>query len=125
VFIPSVTPLLLLTARLGHRWPQVMPGQQQSLQPPLGQNHEVVGSGSPRLVADAVGGIDPQIEHITNREAVRVLVSALPQREQDVLRMRFFESMTQSQIAERIGVSQMQVSRILANTLRRLRDQLE
>jgi RNA polymerase sigma-B factor len=37
----------------------------------------------------------------------------------------FFESMTQSQIAERIGVSQMQVSRILANTLRRLRDQLE
>ncbi len=39
--------------------------------------------------------------------------------------MRFFESMTQSQIAERIGVSQMQISRILANTLRRLRDQPE
>ena len=92
-----------------------------SLDAPVGAD----GSGSPRLVADAVGGIDPQIEHITNREAVRVLVSALPQREQDVLRMRFFESMTQSQIAERIGVSQMQVSRILANTLRRLRDQLE
>jgi RNA polymerase sigma-B factor len=39
--------------------------------------------------------------------------------------MRFFESMTQSQIAERIGVSQMQVSRILTSTLRSLRDQLE
>ncbi len=38
--------------------------------------------------------------------------------------MRFFESMTQSQIADRIGVSQMQVSRILANTLTSLRDQL-
>ncbi len=87
-----------------------------------------LNSGSPdkpRLVADAVGCIDPQIEHITNREAVGVLVAALPQRERQVLHMRFFESMTQSQIAERIGVSQMQVSRILANTLRCLRDQLE
>ncbi|MCV7377400.1 RNA polymerase subunit sigma [Mycobacterium alsense] len=82
------------------------------------------GSGKPRLVADAVGDTDPGIEHITNREAVRVLLSALPQRERQVLHMRFFESMTQSQIAERIGVSQMQVSRILANTLRCLRDQL-
>lgn len=92
-----------------------------SLDAPLGAD----GSGKPRLVADAVGGIDPEIEHITNREAVRSLVSALPQRERQVLHMRFFESMTQSQIAERIGVSQMQVSRILANTLRSLRDQLE
>jgi RNA polymerase sigma-B factor len=83
------------------------------------------GSDTPRLVADSVGSIDPQIEHITNREAVRALVAALPQRERQVLHMRFFESMTQSQIAERIGVSQMQVSRILANTLRSLRDQLD
>ena len=92
-----------------------------SLDAPLGAD----GSGKPRLVADAVGGIDPQIEHITNREAVRAIVDALPERERQVLHMRFFESMTQSQIAERIGVSQMQVSRILAHTLRCLRDQLE
>ena len=69
--------------------------------------------------------MDPQIDHITDREAVRALVFALPQREREVLYMRFFESMTQSQIAERIGVSQMQVSRILAGTLQSLRDQLE
>lgn len=93
----------------------------ESLDAPIGAD----GSGKPRLVADAVGGVDPQIDHITNREAVRALVSALPRREREVLHMRFFESMTQSQIAERIGVSQMQVSRILANTLRCLRDQLE
>ncbi|MEB3981739.1 SigB/SigF/SigG family RNA polymerase sigma factor [Mycobacterium sp. 663a-19] len=95
--------------------------QLESLDAPLGGD----GSDKPRLVADALGAIDPQIEHITNREAVRVLVSALPRREREVLHMRFFESMTQSQIAERIGVSQMQVSRILAGTLRSLRDQLE
>lgn len=92
-----------------------------SLDAPLGAD----SSGTPRLVADSVGGIDPQIEHITNREALRVLVGGLPRREREVLRMRFFESMTQSQIAEHIGVSQMQISRILASTLRSLRDQLE
>jgi RNA polymerase sigma-B factor len=92
-----------------------------SLDAPLGAD----SSGTPRSVADTVGAIDPQIEHITNREALRVLVDALPPREREVLRMRFFESMTQSQIAERIGVSQMQVSRILASTLASLRDQLE
>jgi len=92
-----------------------------SLDAPLGAD----SSGTPRSVADAVGAIDPQIEHITDREALRVIIAALPRREREVLRMRFFESMTQSQIAERIGVSQMQVSRILANTLRCLRDQLE
>jgi RNA polymerase sigma-B factor len=56
---------------------------------------------------------------------VRAFVAVLPQREREVLQMRFFESMTQSQIAQRIGCSQMQISRILANTLQRLRDQLE
>jgi RNA polymerase sigma-B factor len=92
-----------------------------SLDAPLGAD----STGTPRSVADSVGGIDPQIEHITNREALRVLVDVLPQRERAVLQMRFFESMTQSQIAERIGVSQMQVSRILASTLRSLRERLE
>nr|WP_082960682.1 MULTISPECIES: SigB/SigF/SigG family RNA polymerase sigma factor [unclassified Mycobacterium] len=92
-----------------------------SLDAPIGAD----SSGTPRLVADSVGGIDPQIDHITNREALRALIGSLPRREREVLRMRFFESMTQSQIAERIGVSQMQVSRILASTLRCLRDQLE
>ena len=95
--------------------------QLESLDAPVGAE----GSGKARLVADAIGAVDPQIDHITDREAVRSLISALPEREREVLHMRFFESMTQSQIAERIGVSQMHVSRILANTLTSLRDQLE
>src|ERR1700744_5139446 len=82
-------------------------------------------SDKDRSVADGIGAIDPQIDHITNREAVRGLMATLPQSDRDVLYMRFFEPMTQSQIAEQIGVSQMQVSRILARTLKSLRDQLE
>jgi RNA polymerase sigma-B factor len=93
----------------------------ESLDAPVGAE----GSSNPRRVADAIGDIDPQIEHITDRETVRALVEALPQREREVLHMRFFESLTQSQIAERIGVSQMQVSRILAGTLQSLRDEIE
>ena len=83
------------------------------------------GSDNNRSVADSVGDIDPHIDRITNREALRPLVAALPPRDREVLHMRFFESMTQSQIADRIDVSQMQVSRMLAGTLQSLRDQLQ
>ncbi|WP_216892545.1 SigB/SigF/SigG family RNA polymerase sigma factor [Nocardia alni] len=55
--------------------------------------------------------------------AVAPLLRELPARERDVLRMRFFEDQTQHQIAERLGVSQMQVSRILTRTLATLREQ--
>ena len=49
----------------------------------------------------------------------------LPERERTVLVLRFFDSMTQTQIAERVGISQMHVSRLLAKSLARLRDELE
>lgn len=92
-----------------------------SLDAPVGPD----SPGKTRLITDAVGGVDPQIDHISNREALRVVLAALPKREREVLHMRFFESMTRSQIAGRIAVSQMQVSRILANTPQCLRDQRE
>ena len=49
----------------------------------------------------------------------------LPERERTVLVLRFFESMTQTQIAEHVGISQMHVSRLLAKSLARLRDQMQ
>jgi len=82
------------------------------------------GDGGPRMLADTIGDVDLEFDHITDREAVRPLLMALPERERTVLYLRFFASMTQSQIAERIGVSQMHVSRILERTLSKLRDEL-
>ncbi|WP_067678161.1 SigB/SigF/SigG family RNA polymerase sigma factor [Nocardia miyunensis] len=55
--------------------------------------------------------------------AVRPLIAELPPRERRILVMRFFESKTQTQIARALNISQMQVSRILAHTLRELREQ--
>jgi RNA polymerase sigma-B factor len=82
------------------------------------------GDSAPRMVSDTVGEVDFEFDRITDQETVRPLLAALPERERTVLYLRFFESMTQSQIAERIGVSQMHVSRILEKTLRELREQL-
>jgi RNA polymerase sigma-B factor len=82
------------------------------------------GDSAPRMVSDTVGEVDFEFDRITDQETVRPLLAALPERERTVLYLRFFESMTQSQIAERIGVSQMHVSRILERTLRELREQL-
>lgn len=78
-----------------------------------------------RAIADVLGDVDAGLDRIEDREALRPLLEALPERERTVLVLRFFESMTQTQIAERVGISQMHVSRLLARSLARLRDGLE
>ncbi|CAJ1502121.1 RNA polymerase sigma factor SigF [[Mycobacterium] kokjensenii] len=78
-----------------------------------------------RSIADTLGDVDARMDRIEDREALRPLLEALPERERTVLVLRFFESMTQTQIAERVGISQMHVSRLLAKSLAKLRDQLQ
>ncbi|WP_182360013.1 SigB/SigF/SigG family RNA polymerase sigma factor [Tomitella gaofuii] len=75
-------------------------------------------------LGDVVGGEDPDLENVEGYVAVKPHLDALPERERRILILRFFGEMTQSQIAERVGLSQMHVSRILARTLAELRDQL-
>ncbi|MFJ7249810.1 SigB/SigF/SigG family RNA polymerase sigma factor [Kitasatospora sp. NPDC098652] len=80
-------------------------------------------SGSAML--DRLGDCDPGIELADFRTAVRPLLAHLPEREQTVLKLRFWDGLTQSEIAARIGVSQMHVSRLLSTTLSGLRERLE
>lgn len=75
-------------------------------------------------LADPIGEEDPGLEAVENRESVMPLLASLPQREQRILTMRFFGNMTQSQIASELGISQMHVSRLLAQTLQQLRASL-
>jgi RNA polymerase sigma-B factor len=83
------------------------------------------GTEEAPAIADRIGDVDANLDRIEDREALRPLLASLPERERTVLMLRFFESMTQTQIAERVGISQMHVSRLLAKSLARLRDQLE
>jgi RNA polymerase sigma-B factor len=68
-----------------------------------------------------VGEIDGRLELVENRTVVDATMRALPEREQHVLYLRFHEDLTQAEIAERIGVSQMHVSRLIRRALERLR----
>jgi RNA polymerase sigma-B factor len=83
-----------------------------------GGNAENEGS-----LMDTLGEVEPRYDLVEDHLAIAPLIGQLPERERRVLTMRFFESMTQSQIAGQLGISQMHVSRILAKTLARLRDQ--
>lgn len=71
-----------------------------------------------------MGHYDLALENVEVRESVKPLLEALPDREKHILLLRFFKGMTQSQIAEEIGVSQMHVSRLLNKTLDNLRESI-
>ena len=77
--------------------------------------------GEYRPLGETLGDLDPNLDTVIDIETVRPLIAALPDRQRTVLMLRFFENMTQTQIAERIGCSQMHVSRLLAQALRTLR----
>jgi len=92
-----------------------------SLDAPAGT--EGADAGQSGLV-DLIGGADPEMENVENREALRPLIAKLPEREQKIIAMRFHGNLTQSQIAAELGISQMHVSRLLAQALRTLREGL-
>lgn len=75
-------------------------------------------------VADTLGAEDDALEGVEYRESLKPLLEQLPSREKKILLLRFFGNMTQSQIAQEVGISQMHVSRLLARTLAQLRERL-
>jgi len=83
------------------------------------------GTETGQTLADVMGETDSALAGVEDHEVLRVLLEELPERERTVLLLRFFGNQTQSQIADRIGVSQMHVSRILSDTLAKLRDRAE
>ncbi|MEV6314754.1 RNA polymerase sigma factor SigF [Streptomyces sp. NPDC051776] len=74
--------------------------------------------------ADRLGDVDQALESVEDIETLRPLVARLDERERTILRMRFVDELTQAQIGAELGISQMQVSRLLARTLSRLREAL-
>lgn len=80
------------------------------------------GDDGPRnSMLDSLGLVDEALAHVEIRQSIKPIIERLPPREKRILLLRFFRGMTQSQIAEEIGVSQMHVSRLLNRTLAELR----
>ncbi|MFI6871728.1 RNA polymerase sigma factor SigF [Nocardia sp. NPDC050406] len=78
---------------------------------------------TPLSLMEVLGDVEPRYDRVDEFLAVQPLIAELPDREQQVLIMRFFENKTQTQIADKLGISQMHVSRILSKTLTSLREQ--
>ncbi len=74
---------------------------------------------------ERLGGEDERLENLEYFASLAPIIAELGDRERDILSMRFFRGMTQLQIAEAVGISQMHVSRQLARTLRFLRNRLD
>ena len=73
-------------------------------------------------IADSVGAEDPGFSLAEDAATVQRLMRVLTEREREVLRLRFEEDLTQSEIGERVGVSQMHVSRLIRQSVARLRE---
>ena len=73
-----------------------------------------------RTLGDSLGAEDPHYEFVDIGQRLAPAFSTLPGREQQILKLRFVDDLTQSEIAERIGVSQMHVSRLLRRALDKL-----
>jgi RNA polymerase sigma-B factor len=78
--------------------------------------------GSPMSRLEAIGNENDQMDTIDDQVTIFSAAQRLPRREREILFLRFSEDLTQTEIADRVGVSQMQVSRLLRHSLQRLRD---
>ncbi|ALE74690.1 RNA polymerase sigma factor SigB [Pseudonocardia sp. Ae168_Ps1] len=76
-------------------------------------------------VGELVGDADAELDRVDYRESLRPLLAELAPRERTIVMLRFFGNRTQTQIANEVGISQMHVSRLLSQTLSRLRNRLE
>jgi RNA polymerase sigma-B factor len=78
-------------------------------------------AGSDTALTDTLGSVDAELAKVEYRQTLAPLLDELPERERTILLLRFFGNLTQTQIADRVGISQMHVSRLLAQTVGQLR----
>jgi RNA polymerase sigma-B factor len=82
-------------------------------------------TGEDATLGDTLGGADPDLGRAEMRVLLDSAMDVLSERDREVLRLRFAEDLTQTEISNRIGVSQMQISRIIRQSLARMRMDIE
>jgi RNA polymerase sigma-B factor len=114
-----------LADRLGASEEEILEAQE------LGQAYnllsldtEVSGEGdkNAQTLADYIGKLDPQLANLEDRANLERAFEVLTRRERIILFLRFYESVSQTEIAKRLNVSQMHVSRLQQKALEKLRD---
>ncbi|MEU9885888.1 SigB/SigF/SigG family RNA polymerase sigma factor [Sphaerisporangium sp. NPDC051011] len=83
-----------------------------------------MGADDAAALGDVIPDEDDELATLVDREAMKPLIDRLPDRERDILLLRYYGNMTQAEIAAEFGISQMHVSRILRKVLDQLRSQL-
>jgi RNA polymerase sigma-B factor len=85
-----------------------------------------VGGGDEggRQLGESVGGDDPNLDRVEMREVLERAMQHLNERERRIMIMRFFDEMSQSEVAQRLGISQMHVSRLQRAALEQLREHI-
>jgi RNA polymerase sigma-B factor len=73
---------------------------------------------------ESIGSEEQQYEVSENRAVLAPGFKALDERERMILQLRFFDGLTQSQIAQQVGISQMHVSRLIRRSLEKIRDEI-
>lgn len=114
-----------IAARLDMRTEEVLEGLHVAQAYRSRSLDRVLTDDNDATLHSLLGADDMHFEKIINSRSLAVHLAALPPRERDILLMRFYDDMTQSQIGERIGISQMHVSRLLSSTLTHLRDAVD
>jgi RNA polymerase sigma-B factor len=89
----------------------------------LSLDAELPGSDDGYALGDALGEPDAGFDLVIDRESVKPCLEALPERERTILYLRYFGGMTQSRIAQQLGISQMHVSRLLSGCCAKVREQ--
>jgi RNA polymerase sigma-B factor len=80
--------------------------------------------GQPSSLMDYLGGDDQDMRRAEERHTVAEALTALPEQLQAIIRLRYFEDLPQAEIARRLGISQMHVSRLQREALRRMREMI-
>jgi RNA polymerase sigma-B factor len=78
-----------------------------------------------RALSHVLGSTDASFDRVDSRLAIRRIIEELPERERTIIELRFYDELTQQEIADRLGISQMHVSRLLRRTLNSLRSSLD
>jgi RNA polymerase sigma-B factor len=91
----------------------------------LSLDAELPGSDDGYSLVDTLGCGEPGFDRVVYRESVAPRLRRLPERERRILYLRFFCDMTQTKIADRLGISQMHVSRLISRTCERLQREVD